>query len=721
MSRGQNPLVLMMALTLPGAAHALGLGEIHVNSALNEPLAADIEILGATAEELSTLTASVANKDTFLRFGAERPAFLASATFKVSHDVKGKPVLLIRSTDSFSEPLVNLLVDLRWHNGEVIRQYSLLLDPAGFPAATQVAAAVRSPQVSLATLAAPTPTPSAATVALAAAAAPTALAAPVASPEATVSPAATTTRATTHVKIGAKATLRGVAWRVGARSDSDIKKTMLAIFRANPHAFEGNINRLRLGAVLTIPSAADISTISKEDAGREIQAQMMAWHASPAKARTAAAPVQAMPAPAQGITPTVPAATAVAATASTAVADAPRAATKAGGDAAEAAALNLRVQSLERGLHDIQGQLEREHSRLLNVQAQVRYAEEAANLPLAAAPAPRQWLLPSLIGGLALLAGALGAMFLKLRRRVPKISANAPQAVSPVVLEPSPPAKHAVAEEPVSRETQRTMPRPVWRDSNEFSASWNSEREEQEVTAQQSAAVMKAAVAAPRKAVFTVNEDELRAAYEDTLDLSGDTAILAAETAAASGDAASGDTASNETANLPAATVNLDTHALQAAAAASADESATVIAAADESATVIASADELHVDTTKLDYNLVDLDLTAQHVNMPSVLNERAVVKERRTNLVDVLKKAVEREPDRRDLRMKLLETYYAAAAANRQAFLDVVQKLARDRDRLDQGEWDKIAFMGKQIASDTTLFSSDSEAEDDNKLADCA
>jgi hypothetical protein len=117
----------------------------------------------------------------------------------------------------------------------------------------------------------------------------------------------------------------------------------------------------------------------------------------------------------------------------------------------------------------------------------------------------------------------------------------------------------------------------------------------------------------------------------------------------------------------------------------------------------------------------VDLDLTAQHVHMPSVLHERVVVKERRTNLVDVLKKAVEREPDRGDLRMKLLETYYAAAAANRQAFLEVVQKIARDRDRLGEGEWDKIALMGKQIAADTPLFSGDSETEDDNKLADCA
>src|SRR3984885_9509251 len=319
MSRGQNPLVLMMALSLPGAAHALGLGEIHVNSALNEPLAADIEILGATAEELSSLTASVANRDTFLRFRAERPAFLASATFKVSHDVKGKPVLLIRSTDSFTEPVVNLLVDLRWHNGEVIRQYSLLLDPAGFPAATQVAAA--SPVVPPASLALPAP---AAAV--------------------TTSLAANTTRTTTHVKIGAKATLRGVAWRVGARSDSDLKKTMLAIFRANPNAFEGNINRLRRGAVLTIPSAADISAISKEDASREIQAQMTAWRVSPQKVHTAAAsvqampvpaipvPVQAMPASAQGITPAMHAAAPIAATASTDAADAPRAETKPGGD-----------------------------------------------------------------------------------------------------------------------------------------------------------------------------------------------------------------------------------------------------------------------------------------------------------------------------------------------------------------------------------------------------
>jgi hypothetical protein len=212
-------------------------------------------------------------------------------------------------------------------------------------------------------------------------------------------------------------------------------------------------------------------------------------------------------------------------------------------------------------------------------------------------------------------------------------------------------------------------------------------------------------VAAPPTPALTVSEDELRAAFEDTLDLSGETANLAAEIAAASGD----------TANMPAATASLNARALQAEA------EAVAAAAADDSVTVMVSTEALRVDTTNLDYNLMDLDLTALHVQMPSVLHERVVAKERRTNLVDVLKKAVEREPDRPDLRMKLLETYYAAAAANRQAFLEVVQRLARDRDRLGEGEWDKIAFMGKQIASDTALFSSDSEAADDNELADCA
>jgi pilus assembly protein FimV len=651
MSRGQNPLVLMMALSLPGTAHALGLGEIHVNSALNEPLAADIEIVGATAEELSSLTASIANRDTFLRFGATRPAFLASATFKVSRDERGRPVLLIRSTDSFTEPLVDLLVDLRWHNGEVIRQYSLLLDPAGFPAAPQLAGALHAPAVLVQTparMSAPMPVQAAAVADV------------------------LVTRATTHVKIGAKATLRGVAWRVGARSDSDLKKTMLAIFRTNPHAFEGNINRLRRGAVLTIPSTADVAAIPHDEANREIQAQMTAWSGSSRGFHAVVAPMQTAQARPPGVSTTE----------STNAVDASNAAGQPTNDAAIAAALNLRVQSLEQGLHELQGRLQREHDKLLGVQAQVRYAQIDA--PVAAAPHPRQWWPAFLMGGAALLAGA-GALVISLRRR-PKISAKSVSTTgAPMVGEISNDAsEHGIAVEPAPR----PAPLPIFQAGELDLAAWSAE------------------AAAPPKHILSVNEDELRASYEDTIDLSGETALLAAEMDPGSGD----------TANLPAATVNLNAHTLQLAAAAGIDESSVV----DQSATVPVSGAETRIDTTKLDYNLMDLDLTAQHVHMPSVLHERVVLKERRTNLVDVLKKAVEREPDRRDLRMKLLETYYAAAATNRLAFLEVVQKLACDRDLLGEGEWDKIAVMGRQIASDTVLFASE-PAENNEKLADCA
>ena len=429
MARGQNPLMLMMALSLPGAAHALGLGEIHVDSALNEPLAAEIDIVGATAEELAGLTASIASRETFLKFGADRPPFLASATFKVAHDVRGRPVLSIRSTDSFTEPLINLVVDLRWHNGEVIRQYSLLLDPAGFPSAIQVASALPVP----ATLAAPVVSPvSTARTAVSGEPAPEAV---------------KSSRKMTHVKVGSKATLRGVAWRVGARSDADLKKTMLAIFRANPGAFEANINRLHLGASLTIPSQETIAAIPTSEANREINAQMAEWRAAPRNRSTIAARESKAQASAAQALP-----------AESAIAVAP--ANAAAVPAATDAALNQRIQTLEQGLHDVEGQLQREHDQLLGVQAQVKYAENNVESTPAAsahnAPA-HPWRMPALLGGLTLLAGALAAIYWKLRRPAPKAGPTVELESTEAFLERSSDSlpAHAVTAEPIRKDPPR--------------------------------------------------------------------------------------------------------------------------------------------------------------------------------------------------------------------------------------------------------------------------
>src|SRR5258708_15899219 len=165
MPNGKNPLMLLMALSVPGAAHALGLGDIHVDSGLNERLAAEIDIVGATPLDLIDLRAAVASRETFLRYGAERPSFLSSTTFKVTQDSQGRPVIAVRSTESFTEPVVNFLVNLHWSHGDLVRQYTLLLDPAGFasalpaPVASNVPAAPRVPPMPNVPAAPPVATP----------------------------------------------------------------------------------------------------------------------------------------------------------------------------------------------------------------------------------------------------------------------------------------------------------------------------------------------------------------------------------------------------------------------------------------------------------------------------------------------------------------------------------------------------------------------------------
>src|SRR5271163_495532 len=108
---------------------ALGLGEIHLNSGLNEPLNADIDIIAATPEELTALRASLAPREAFTRYGIDRPPFLTSFIFKVGKSKEGHDVLIVRSTDSIPEPFVTFLVDVNWARGHLMREYTVLLDP----------------------------------------------------------------------------------------------------------------------------------------------------------------------------------------------------------------------------------------------------------------------------------------------------------------------------------------------------------------------------------------------------------------------------------------------------------------------------------------------------------------------------------------------------------------------------------------------------------------
>jgi pilus assembly protein FimV len=663
MSNGKNPLMLMMALSMPGAANALGLGDIHVDSGLNERLAAEIDIVGATESDLTDLRAAIANRETFLHYGADRPGFLSSATFKVTQDRQGHPVLAVRSTEAFTEPLVNFLVDVHWRYGELVRQYTLLLDPPGF------ATPIRRGEAAVVPVAPPAAAPLVETQNQTTAR----QVDPPSDPPDTGSQR--DARKTTHIKVGAKATLRGIAWRVGERTPSDLQRMMIAIFRANPSAFSGNINRLHLGAVLTIPSTAEVAALSKADAKREFHAQMAAWlapgrtlHAgAPAAAPTAASSTAAA---ANAVVANVPVAKAPAADAA---AEADAAGDSVAPKASESVELSRRVQSLEHDLSEVQGLLESQNDKLAGMQHQVALVEKktppadapsagtaSADTPRADAPVePAHLPLVPVFGGIGLLAAALAALYMRLRPRSKKPdyspAASAEGVRADVVDAPAP---TAVRNDVVRNDEQKSSRV----DTEETAAPIFDEDTHPLLPVMAANPMPKPANPMPKRvnnAAATISRPE----PEGT------------------------------TVNLRVDTVNLPANG--------------------------AGIELTRVDATRLDYNLVDLDMTAQHVQMPSVLNEQVVAKERRTNLADVLKLAIEREPDRHDLRMKLLELYYAAAATNRNAFLEVVQKFANDRDYLQAEQWDKIAFMGRQIASDSPLFGEETAADDD--LADCA
>src|SRR6202167_4866271 len=122
-------LVLMACLLIPSLSWGLGLGEIHLNSARNEPMNAEIDLIAAGPEELAALRASLAPKDAFTRYGIDRPPFLSTLTFKVGKSKDGRDVLLVRSTDAIPEPFVTFLVEVNWARGRLMREYTVLLDP----------------------------------------------------------------------------------------------------------------------------------------------------------------------------------------------------------------------------------------------------------------------------------------------------------------------------------------------------------------------------------------------------------------------------------------------------------------------------------------------------------------------------------------------------------------------------------------------------------------
>lgn len=266
---------------LSNMAAALGLGEVRLNSTLNEPLNAEIKLLDTRGLSASQILVGLASPADYERNGVERLYFFTEFQFDVQLNQSGGAVVRITSHNPVREPYLNFLVEARWPTGRLLREYTLLMDlPTFSESASQTPSVSTRAQTSGATGTASDTSRSRQTAT-----------------QSTQSPA---TSGSSGVRpsgfagdtytVGARDTLWQIALDVRPDSGHSVHQTMLAIQRLNPDAFiNGNINLLRQGQVLRVPTSADIQTLSQREAVNEVARQNRAWSETDMGAQLSAA------------------------------------------------------------------------------------------------------------------------------------------------------------------------------------------------------------------------------------------------------------------------------------------------------------------------------------------------------------------------------------------------------------------------------------------------
>jgi len=286
------------AVMSSGMVHALGVGDIHLQSSLNQPLEAEIDLLQVRDLSNEEIRTTLASPDDFGRAGIDRNFFLTDLKFQPVVKPDGRSVIRVTSSRPVSEPFLNFLMEVRWPSGKVLREFTVLLDPPLYqPTPVVSSSSVRAPSSSGAM---PTPRvapaqPSAAGRASAAA----------------VSGGTTqTTTAPAPARDGRVTTSRSdTLWELALRNrpqGASVHQTMLAIQDLNPGAFSnGNINQLKAGQNLTLPTAEQAGRRSNSEAVAEVAAQNRAWREgrAPASAEASAPQLDARPRESAGAAP----------------------------------------------------------------------------------------------------------------------------------------------------------------------------------------------------------------------------------------------------------------------------------------------------------------------------------------------------------------------------------------------------------------------------------
>ncbi|HEX9391590.1 MAG TPA: FimV/HubP family polar landmark protein [Usitatibacteraceae bacterium] len=309
-------------------SHAAGLGKLSINSALGQPLSAEIELVSLQPGEFEAIAARVASPESYGEAKIDYSPLLRQVKFVTARRADGRPVLRVSSSAPINEPFLDMLVEVTWPSGRLLREYPILLDPPGFaearlapavpaaPVVAPVAAPVAEPppavpQASAEPATAPGTEPATAPGAepgttpsgeTAATPAPAETAAP--APTETVKPAAETgpgpsakaeAPADSYGPVKRGDTLNKIASEVKPDSVS-LEQMLVALYRENRTAFiNNNMNQLKTGQILRVPSADDTGKISQGEARKEISVQVADWKAYREQLAGAAASAPAKP------------------------------------------------------------------------------------------------------------------------------------------------------------------------------------------------------------------------------------------------------------------------------------------------------------------------------------------------------------------------------------------------------------------------------------------
>ena len=253
--------VASLAALHSGYGLALGLGDLHLQSALNQPLAATIELSDVAGIGPGDIRASLASAEAFERAGIERPFFLTDLRF-VPTVIDSRLVIRVESSRPVREPYLNFLVQLDRPDGALLREYTVLLDPPLYAPSPVTIDSVAAPRAAVQSAAAPVPAPARA-------------------PAREVAPAAVAPEAgSERYRTRPGDSLWSIARTTRSSEAVSLQQQMDAILALNPQAFvNGDPTRLRSDQVLTLPAGS-----------REERARVATAVAEPAPSAPAAAP-----------------------------------------------------------------------------------------------------------------------------------------------------------------------------------------------------------------------------------------------------------------------------------------------------------------------------------------------------------------------------------------------------------------------------------------------